>query len=304
MKHDPKRGSRTTAVAILFSLAVAAAALSAPGEAVSRTDPAIIPVLVIWDDGDPNSVKRTANHSRAFMSELKSELKRFWFQPIDEVEAAARLGLDVRDRLTYNQLFELLRTIRASGKLSDVMAVVLLRLRIAMQRKSAGATLSVEFEGEVRDFISLEWVDDFRLAQRPRPAPSGCGTPCISKLVSGAAPDFATVAAEILAQKLRPYRDGSVSRGYTVILRNFDRSEMRAIIDVMAREFPGYKSHRLVSSAPGIRSYSYQSSAAPGKLEEWLSILLGDMGFALDKGVRILIDGPQVTVEKIAPPGR
>ncbi|MDE0001648.1 MAG: hypothetical protein OXQ29_03010 [Rhodospirillaceae bacterium] len=304
MKHDPKRGLRSAVAAVLFSLAVAAAALFAPGEAISRTDPATIPVLVIWDDGDPDSVKRTANHSRAFMSELKGELKRRWFQPIDEVEAAARLGLDVRDRLTNNQLFELLRNIRVSGKLPHVMAVVLLRLRIAMQRTGAGATLSVEFGGEVRDFISLEWVDDFRVRRRqPYPVPSECGAPCISKLVRGAAPDFAAVAAEILARKLRPYRDGSVNRGYTVILRDFDRVEMRAIIDVMAREFPGYRSHRLVSSAPGTRSYSYQSSAAPGKLEEWLSILLGDMGFALDKGVRILIDGPEVTVVKIAPPG-
>ena len=51
---------------------------------------------------------------------------------------------------------------------------------------------------------------------------------------------------------------------------------MLAIVSVMASEFHGYKNHHRVSVTPGIGRYSYLSSEGPGKLEELLSILLGD----------------------------
>ncbi|MCY4550828.1 MAG: hypothetical protein OXC28_20895 [Defluviicoccus sp.] len=300
MKHAPKRGSRTTAVAVLFSMALAAATLSAPNEAMSQTRPVEIPILVIRDDGDRSSVKRSSQLSEIFMSELNGQLKRSWFRPIDEVEAAARLGLDVGDRLTRNQLLQLLRNIRESGRFSEVRAVVLLRLRVAVRRIGTSANLAVAIEGEVRDFLSYEFVNDFAIPPRRYAAPPDCGAPCISQLVSGAAPVLAAFTARILARQLAPYRDGSVTRAYTVTLRDFVRAEMDAIVGVMAAEFPGYKNHRRFGTGPGIGRYSYVSSAGPGKLEEWLTILLGDMGFAVDRDVQILIDGVEVTVEKTA----
>ena len=36
-------------------------------------------------------------------------------------------------------------------------------------------------------------------------------------------------------------------------------------------------------------------------MEEWLTILLGDMNFNPDKEVRIAINGAKITVEKIVP---
>ena len=54
---------------------------------------------------------------------------------------------------------------------------------------------------------------------------------------------------------------------------------------VMAEEFPGYKTHTLISQEPAVRRYSYITSAKPGKMEEWLTILLKDMNFDPDKEV-------------------
>ena len=45
----------------------------------------------------------------------------------------------------------------------------------------------------------------------------------------------------------------------------------------MADEFPGYRSHTLMSQDPAVRKDEYVTSAKPHKLEEWLTILLGDM---------------------------
>ena len=86
---------------------------------------------------------------------------------------------------------------------------------------------------------------------------------------------------------------------YAVTLKSFERREALSIIGVMAEEFPGYREHTLVRSEPDVRQYVYVSTAKPGKMEEWLVILLGDMGFKIDQDVTIAIQGHEVVVEKV-----
>ena len=88
---------------------------------------------------------------------------------------------------------------------------------------------------------------------------------------------------------------------YTVTLRYFERREALTIIGVMADEFPGYRSHTLMSQAPAVRKYEYVTTAKPHNMEEWLTILLGDMNFDPDKEVALLFQGSEITVEKIVP---
>ena len=100
-----------------------------------------------------------------------------------------------------------------------------------------------------------------------------------------------------------PFPDGGhgLVTPYTVTLRYFAASEARNIIDVMAREFPGYRSHTLMSSDTATRRYSYMTSAQPHKMEEWLTILLGDMNLNPDRDVSITIQGAEITMEKLNP---
>ena len=105
------------------------------------------------------------------------------------------------------------------------------------------------------------------------------------------------------AQQGGPFPDGGhgLVTPYTVTLRYFAPSEAMNIIDVMAREFPGYRSHTLMSSDTATRRYSYVTSAQPHKMEEWLTILLGDMGLNPDTDVNIAIEGVEITMEKLNP---
>lgn len=74
-----------------------------------------------------------------------------------------------------------------------------------------------------------------------------------------------------------------------------------SIVAVMADEFPGYKSHRLMRTDQGVRRYAYVTTAGPARMEEWPTVLLADMNFNPDKEIRIAIDGTDITVEKIVP---
>ena len=88
---------------------------------------------------------------------------------------------------------------------------------------------------------------------------------------------------------------------YTFTLQHFTRSEAMDIIDVMVNEFPGYGTHTLIRSDSATRQYSYVTSAGVHKLEEWLTILLGDMNLNPDTDVNINIEGTEITVEKLHP---
>ena len=88
---------------------------------------------------------------------------------------------------------------------------------------------------------------------------------------------------------------------YTITLRYFTTGEARTLIDTMAHEFPGYRSHTLISSDSATRKYAYVSSARAHKLEEWLTILLSDMNINPDTGVHINIKGAKITLEKLHP---
>ena len=167
------------------------------------------------------------------------------------------------------------------------------------------------------------------------PAPADClrNKLCLSEVVGDKAREIAGSLGVVLARKLARYRDvsaggraggsagsgqavtgdrgGTVAGGsghgmqtpYTVTLRYFERREALTIIGVMADEFPGYKSHTAISVDPAVRKYEYVTSAKPNKMEEWLTILLGDMNFDVDKEIVIAIRGADITVDKIVPTG-
>ncbi len=91
---------------------------------------------------------------------------------------------------------------------------------------------------------------------------------------------------------------------YTLTLRYFENQEALALVGVMAEEFPGYNEHNLIDKSAAIRRYEYHSTAKASKLEEWLFILLTDMGFDAEREVLIQVDGTNIRVDKLVPTPR
>lgn len=87
---------------------------------------------------------------------------------------------------------------------------------------------------------------------------------------------------------------------YTITLRAFSDSEAVTIIAAMADGFPGYRSHDLMSRSASARTYEYLSTAKMYKLEEWLYHLLGRMGLESGRDVLILVDGTQLSVDRLS----
>ena len=317
------------------ALPVLVLALSACAGTGGMTRYADVPVLVVGEDEDKTTVKRSSDIFKRVLAELKHGMKRTGFRMVDEESVAVDLGWKVKDRRPKTELLEVAKLMTKSGKASHrVRAMVLFRIHAAAKSLGSLTKVQTRIDGEIYDIVSNEFIDTFEMPRQEYPAPADCldSKLCITEVVGDKAREIAGSLGVVLARKLARYHDVSSGGGrsaggatggavtgdgggsgagagsghgmqtpYTVTLRYFERREALTIIGVMADEFPGYRSHTLMSQDPAVRKYEYVTSAKPHKMEEWLTILLGDMNFDPDKEVAILIRGSEVIVEKIVP---
>ena len=99
----------------------------------------------------------------------------------------------------------------------------------------------------------------------------------------------------------RPSGDGhGMLTTYTVRLRYFSDSEAQTVVRAMTN-FPGYRSHDLMSSSGAVRHYSYVSTAKAFKLEEWLYTVFRRMRLDSERDVLVQVDGAQIIVDRLVP---
>ena len=291
-----------------------------------------IPVLVVSEDEDPNTVKRSSDIFKRVIAELQGAMQRHGFRIIDEESVAADLGWEITDRRPKRQLIETIKLMSKSNQAShQVRAWVLFRVHAQAKELSFATKVQTRIDGEIYDAASNQFLDTFEMPREEYPAPKDCleSTICISEVVGDRAREIAGGLGEVLARKLARYSPPRASEGsggsavtggtggsgtsthtgaghglmtpYTLTLRYFEDREALTIIGVMAEEFPGYEAHDFVNKSPTVRRYNYLSTAKSAKLEEWLYILLTDMGFDATSDFVVLIQGTEITVDKLIP---
>jgi hypothetical protein len=286
-----------------------------------------IPVLVMGEDEDPTSVKRSSDIFKRVLAELKGSMQTHGFQMIDEESVAVDLGWKMTERRPKMELIEGIKLMNRSGNAShQVRAWVLFRIHAQAKDLGFGTKVQTRIDGEIYDSVSNQFLDTFEMPRETYPAPANCAKSqvCINEVVGDRAREIALSLGNILAKKLERYSppgqttkatEGSVTGDskvstedghglltpYTVTLRRFDNSEALTVVGIMSEEFPGYHSHNLLKKASGLRRYEYRTTAKAYKMEEWLYILLTDMGFDLDKDLEVNITGTEIIIDKLVP---
>ena len=293
-----------------------------------------VPILVAAEDEDPTTVKRSSDIYKRTIAELKSPLRRQGFAVIDEESVAADQRWEIRDRREKSALIRAAKAMANSETASHrIRVLVLFRIHAAHEPIDGRGQVYARLDGEIIDVVGNRGVDYFQLPRWEFNAPFKCDTLCRSEIVGDHASKMGGALGSTLSKQLASYRDQSVRDGgrtggssgeavtddgrsgsgagknsdhgvpttYTVTLEDFGRMEALAIIGTMSDEFPGYKHHDLMRQMPDLRRYSYTTSAKVHKLEEWMTILLDDMGFNVDREIEFVIRGDIVTLHKIVP---
>ena len=289
-----------------------------------------IPVLVMSEDEDPTTVKRSSDIFKRVIAELRGAMQRHGFRMIDEESVAVDLGWKVRDRRAKTELIETVKLMGKSRNAShQVRAWVLFRIHAQAKQLDFSTKVQTRIDGEIYDAASNQFLDTFEMPRETYPAPADCleSALCITEVVGDRAREIAAGLGEVLALKLERYSPpkvgddrragpdvpvtadrrsgGADGHGlltpYTLTLRYFDNREAITVVGVMADEFPGYSSHELLSKSAAIRRYSYVTTAKAAKIEEWLYVLLNDMGFDPEKETLVQVQGTDIRVDKLVP---
>ena len=287
----------------------ALAALAAPAANAQQGAGAGIPVLVIIDDEARFALKRSTYISRRFLAELAGAMPRHGLRMVDAESVAGDLGWRLRDRTPRPELLEAVEEMGESHEAEHFhRASLLLQLRVMGQQRTFAVVLSLQVDGEVRAVPSTHVVDAIEIPPMTFPAPADCMssmTECINGIVGdrtkGIARDLAVALARVLQRHPGVQPRDARSGWYLVTLRNFSDGEALTILGVMSEEFPGFRSVELVRKSPGRRTYEYLTTATAAKLDEWLGILLRDMGFDTDGEVAVTVDGAEIVIEKASP---
>ena len=283
-----------------------------------------IPVLVMGEDSDPASVKRSSDIFKRVLAGLKESMSRYGFRMMDEEFMAVELGWRITERRPKTELIEAAKLANSASKANTrSRAMVLFRVHATLKNLNFTNKVTTRIDGEIYDINNNNFLGTFELNPQAYPAPADCDSICISEVVGAKARVIAEDLGNILAKKLDylhgdqtvgnttsvgsnagngsvpSYAESNIPNNYTVNLKYFDTRESLSIIGVMADEFPGYKSHELLSKGSVNRSYEYVSIAKSTKLEEWLSILLIDMGYDIDRHIEIIIQGNDILVTKL-----
>ena len=335
--HSPPATPYRRAVALFAAAAWVVAATVAHAEGTPEPDPpprtgvaTNIAVLVMGEDEDPASVVRSSDIFKRVLAELRGAMQRHGFRMIDEESVAVDLGWTITERRPKAELLESIKLMNKSRRASHrVRAWVLFRIHAQASKLSFGTKVHTRIDGELYDAASNQFLDAFEMPRQEYPAPADCleSKVCITEVVGDRAREIAAGLGAVLARKLERYsppqgreattprrthdvvstdRAGSDSghgllTPYTVTLRYFTNHEALAIMGTMAEEFPGYREHDLISKSVTIRHYEYLTTAKAFKLEEWLAILLRDMGFDVERETLIQVQDTMVIVDKLLP---
>ena len=170
-----------------------------------------IPVLVMGEDEDPNTVKRSSDIFKRVNAELKGAMQRHGFRMIDEESVAVDLGWEITERRPKTELIEGIKLMNKSGNASHrVRAWVLFRIHAQAKDLEFSTKVQTRIDGEIYDAASNQFLDTFEMPRAEYPAPADCleSPVCITEVVGDRARDIAAGLGEVLARKLERYEPG------------------------------------------------------------------------------------------------
>ena len=303
---------------LTFGVVTVCASVSHPAYSQSQNN---IPVIVMGEDEDPTSVGRESDIFKRVLAQLKDSMFRKGFRIRDEEMIVVDLGWKIVNRRPKTELIEAAKLANNSVKGNHrSRALVLFRIHTTKKGLSYSTKIETRIAGELYDLVSNEFLGNFELPMARYSAPLDCDKFCITNVVGKRAREIAAGIGDALGKKLvnlspptgrsrggtssaqegGVVRCGGLQTTYTVTLRGFDSSETLRVINTMEREFPCYSSHNLLpGKSSAVRRYEYVSREKSGKIDEWLSIALMEMGLNPDNDVEIYFDGNEFILDKI-----
>jgi hypothetical protein len=289
-----------------------------------------IPIAVVAEDSDPNSVARSSDIFYRVISEMQDSLARENFYVLDEGFMMGALDWKTEDRRARNELAGMMDlACRAGDATICPRAMVIMKIRAFAKDMGYGTRAQVRVSGDVFDRQTNRFLGSWEAPTMVFPAPADCTGVCIEEVVGAEARDIAISVGEVLRNKLARYNeaeagtaapssvttpavapvtgasaqntvstDALVNR-YKIDFKHFGRSEIDEFMSIMTNEFPDFVKIDGIQGPAENRTVNYATRAPMHKMDEWLGIMLDNLGY-LEGHVTIqIISEREILVDRV-----
>ncbi len=316
----------------LAALALVAAACSTAGFPANAQTQDNIPVIVMPEDSDPRTVRRSSDINKRVVAQLKDSMLRHGFRMVDEEMMAVNLGWVITDRRPKTQLVQAAQLANKTAQ-ANLRSRALALYRIHAYQKNLGFAnqLETRIDGELYDLDNNTFLGTFELPRATYPAPADCNAACISEIVGDKASEIAASIGDALGSKLAYLSPGAgTGQGYvgggavpatggdprcmnmvssfTLTFKRFEQDEIHQVVGTMtntgteiaeADRFPCFVRYDVMESMPAVTKYTYTTTATRGKLKQWIDMILMDMGMVPNREVAVIMNGGEIILDKM-----
>ena len=272
-----------------------------------------IPVLVLGEDSDKKSVRRSSDIFRRVMAQMQEQMSRYNYHVVDEDMIAASLDWKMSDRRPKQELIEIAKLAnQARDPRTYSRALVIFKIRASAKSVGFATKAQVRIAGEVYDLVNNRFLGAWEAPRMTFPAPKDCSGFCIQEVVGDNARDIASSLSDVLRKKLAHYSRGSGSstsdlsggKGgletiYAFTFRNFSTQQFYEFTEVMEKEFPEFVRAMSPQGDTAVMKYGYVSRAPGHKINKWVNTLLMDMGLNPDTDTKVTIRGTAFDIDNI-----
>lgn len=278
----------------LLSLTMLAAVLAGGMQTASAQTGVGVPVLVMADDEDRNSVIRTSDVHRRVLLELNRQFAGYDFYVISEDSLVARTGWEMRTRRPKSELLKIAGL--ACQYNDDTLCprlVVIYQIRANVTDAGFATEIDVRLTGETRDVQRNSFMNGWEPARMEFAGPRKCESICLEEIIGDHARDIASSLGNVIAMQVaqvtrdgggmdaraQPGSDPGLVNNYKFTFRDFGMIVISDITRVMESEFPEFVKVGNISGDGSVYVYNYVSRAPANKIYNWMNILLTDMGY-------------------------
>ena len=272
-----------------------------------------IQVLVLGEDSDKKSVRRSSDIFRRVMAQMQEQMSRYNYHVVDEDMIAASLEWKMSDRRPKQELIEVAKLAnQARDPRVYSRALVIFKIRAAAKSVGYATKAQVRIAGEVYDLESNRFLGAWEAPRMTFPAPKDCSGVCIQEVVGDNARDIASSVSDVLRKKLAHFSRGSGSMTsssgggkdglettYAFTFRNFSTQQFYEFTEVMEKEFPKFVRAMSPQGDTAVMKYGYVSRAHGNKITKWVNLLLMDMGMNPDSDTKVTIRGTAFDIDNI-----
>lgn len=300
---------------VLFVIAALAAAV-APAAAQSSNER--INLLVMSDDGDPDTVPRNNRVFNRVQLQLSEYLNSRGFQVYDETATSLDVTTPGRVRRRDAELIEIARAVP-----TPIDAMVVYQI-YASVRARAGVDIrypEIRIAARVLNVRSGQFISAFEVGGFQFPAlPPRCDGECILETVGGYSRQLATDLGSVISQKVEAFarpaggaamaggKDGpaaspvaarqdgcdNLPTDYDIKLRDFTPAEVNQIESEIVR-WGCYQSHRTTNMSDSSADFFYRTSAGSARLNRNFRLMMELIGL----NGQVTFSGNRFTVSKV-----